>query len=604
MTRTLVTLLAASTLVLFSSCDNKKDSKPSDKFAGNIRVLSANERAADFDQLLSMFKSYYGPYKLKEDTLGINIESVANELKAKAMDAKTDEEFMGYVMQFGARLKDGHVQFAIENSASNVSRYVIPIILMDVEGKALVGDVKESLSEFTDIAKGDEIISVDGKTPQEWAQMAEKYRATARGLSDKQIFINSTFGRRSYMTDLIPTAPMAEVKFKNADGETKNASIPWTKEKFNAAIDSVVGPSTAKLDFSVPYISDMNLIEGHAGQMGNVDPFFLTPETQGKYKFVKVYPSEASLKRFGIAAPATTKPEIYAALYKFQEKTILLVRQNTYSPEDQPTSAYMKAYQALLSEYEQFADVLVLDQTHNPGGSYCANFYNIFAQEGDVQSVEQLRADRKWINDLKINWPAEVREDSPWDVKTLLAWGSVVETAYDRGDFLSQPVPLFGDTSYAKKTQYTWKKPMLVLIDELAGSCGDMFPMLVKANGHAKLFGQNTMGLGGNVEPVGQLNNSRITIKMTRGLFHPYRPDGAYRPSDLVENNGVAPDIEYSHTVEDVRAGYVDYVKKFSEEALKQIPAPTAPATPAPAPATPAPAAGSAPATPVPTPAP
>ncbi len=118
---------------------------------------------------------------------------------------------------------------------------------------------------------------------------------------------------------------------------------------------------------------------------------------------------------------------------------------------------------------------------------------------------------------------------------------------------------------------YTWKKPMLVLIDELAGSCGDAFPMLVKSNKRAKLFGQNTMGLGGNVEKVAQLNHSRINIALTRGLFFPSREGGA-DPSEVIENNGVAPDIEYAHSVSDIRAGYVNYVKAFSKKALEQIP--------------------------------
>jgi C-terminal processing protease CtpA/Prc len=606
MSRIFVTIASITSLIFFASCDNKKDTKtPEDnKIAGNLRVLSANERAADFDQLLQMFKSYYGPYQLKEQTLGINIEKLATDLKSQAQEAKTDEEFMGYVMQFGAALQDGHVQFAIENSASNVGRYVIPIVLTTVEDKAIVGDIEEKLAAFSEISKGDEILSVDGKTPQEWAQIALKYRRTARELSDKQILVNAAINRRSYMTDIIPTSPMAEIKFKNADGETRVISLPWTKQKYNAKLDGIITPPKGALDLSVPYISDMNTIDTHVNQMGQVDPVFLTPQTKKAYGFVQVYPSDASRAKFGLKDPAV-KPEIYAALYKYQGKTILLVRQNTYSPEDYPTGAYMRAYQALMSEYEAFADVLVLDKTHNPGGSYCADFYDHFANEGDVQSVEKVRADRKWINDFTVNYPNEIGDDSPWDVKSLMAWGSIVESAYDRGDFLTEPIPLFNSSSYTTPRQYTWKKPMLVLIDELAGSCGDMFPMLVKANKRAKLFGQNTMGLGGNVEQVGQLNNSRIAIRMTRGLFHPYRPDGAYRPADLVENNGVAPDVAYSHTVADIRKGYVGYVKAFSEEAIKQIaadgsqvpvdaPAPSAPA-PAPAPADPAPAPAPAP---------
>jgi C-terminal processing protease CtpA/Prc len=594
MSRFFVTALSITSLIFFASCDNKKDTKgPDDKMAGNLRVLSANERAADFDQLLEMFKSYYGPYQLKEQTLGINIEKLANDLKTQALEAKTDEEFMGYVMQFGAALQDGHVQFGIENSASNVSRYVIPMVLSTVEDKAIVGDIEEKLAAFSEISKGDEILAVDGKTPQEWAQMGLKYRRTARALSDNQILINAAINRRSYMTDLIPASPVAEIKFKNADGETRVISLPWTKLKYNPKLDGIMTPPKGALDLSVPYVSDLNTIESHVNQMGQVEPVFLTPQTLKTYNFVKVYPSDASLKKFGIKDPSTTKPEIYAALYKHEGKTILLVRQNTYSPEDFPTSVYMKAYQALMSEYEAFADVLVLDQTHNPGGSYCAEFYDLFANEGDVQSVEKVRADRKWINDFTVNYPNEIGDASPWDVKSLMAWGSIVEAAYDKGEFMTEPIPIFNSSSYTTPRQYTWKKPMLVLIDELAGSCGDMFPMLVKANKRAKLFGQNTMGLGGNVEQVGQLNNSRIAIRMTRGLFHPYRPDGAYRPADLVENNGVAPDIEYSHTIADVRKGFVDYVKAFSDEAIKQIAADgtqvpvgdSTPSAPAPAPA-------------------
>jgi len=598
MTRILVNALTISSLVFFASCDNKKDTKaPEGKIAGNLRVLTSNERAADFDQLLEIFKSYYGPYQLKESTLGVNIEKLATDLKTQAMEAKTDEEFMGYVMQFGAALQDGHVQFAIENSASNVGRYIIPMVLTTIEGKAIVGDIEETLGEFSGIEKGDELLSVDGKTPQEWEQIALKYRRTARSLSDDQILINSAVNRRSYMTDILPTSPMAEVKWINSEGKTNVVSLPWTKQKYNSKLDSIITPR-GTLDLSVPYLSDLKTIESHVNQMGQVEPIFLTPATQKKYQFLKVYPSESALKEFGIKDPSTTKPEIYAALYKYEGKTVLLVRQNTYSPEDYPTKTYMQAYQALMSEYESFADVLVLDQTHNPGGSYCADFYDLFAREGDVQSVEKVRADRKWINDMTINWPAEIGDNSPWDVKSLLAWGSIVESSYDKGDFLTPPIPIFNASTYTTPRQFTWKKPMLVLIDELAGSCGDMFPMLVKANKRAKLFGQNTMGLGGNVEPVGQLNNSRITIKLTRGLFHPYRPDGAYRPADLVENNGVAPDIAYSHTIADFRSGYVGYVKAFSDEAIKQIPAaapspaPTEPkpTDPAPAPADPGPA--------------
>ncbi len=558
------------TSILTLGCSKKESGQKFTVTAtANIRQLTVDERTADFDQLIALFKDYYGPYQLKEQNLGISLVRNAADLKALALNAKTDEEFMGYVMQFGAALQDGHVQFQVENSASNIQRYRIPIVITPVEGKAIVADIDKDLATISGISVGDEILTIDGKTPFENLATVLKYRRTARALADSTFLLALNFSRPSYMTDLVPTKSLSDVQFKSSSGQTQIISLPWTIDKYAPNLDKVV--RTSPIQLAVPYVDDFNsIVDAHRGQMGQVNPVFLTAQVQNKFNFIKVYPSDASRLRFGLADKET--PPIYAALYKYSGKTILLVRQATYSPSDFSAKVYLKTYMALLSEYQDLADVLVLDQTHNPGGSYCADFYNLFAHSGDVGSVEKVRADRKWINDLFINWPAQVGTlDNPWDARLLQSWGTIVEKAYDQNDFLSEPFPLFAGTNYAVPAEATWKKPMLVLIDELAGSCGDMFPMLVKANKRAKLFGQNTMGLGGNVEQVGQLNNSRIKISLTRGLFFPFRADGAYVPADLIENNGIAPDVEYAHTLQDFRAGFIDYVKKFSEKAIEQI---------------------------------
>lgn len=51
---------------------------------------------------------------------------------------------------------------------------------------------------------------------------------------------------------------------------------------------------------------------------------------------------------------------------------------------------------------------------------------------------------------------------------------SRIEDAYDAGQALTAPLPLFGGNQLLPDDQYVWTKPLLVLIDELAGSCGDM----------------------------------------------------------------------------------------------------------------------------------
>lgn len=559
-----------ASLLLLSACESKKDLSMITATPDTaIRPLTQDEKASDFDQLLQLFKTYYGPYHYKEKRFGFSIEKTILDLKAQAMTAKTDEEFMGYVMKASAAFRDGHVQFVINNSASNIMRYKIPINLYFIEGKAVVAAITEEFSKWSGIKQGDEILSVDGTTPAEILQLILQYRRSAEELSDKALIIY-TFLRPSYMTDLVPSSSLSAITFKSGAGTVSTVEAPWETESYSQALNGIVRPKG--LNLSTPFAEDFNAtVKAHRGQMGQVNPIFLNGATQEKYKFVQVFPSSESLKKEGLKGDE--KPGIYAALYKHNGKTILLLRSSTYAPNDYSGSVYMKAYSALINEYQDLADVMVLDQTHNPGGSFCSEFYNLFAKDNDVQAVEQVRADRKWVNDLYITWPKEdVGPDgNPWDIKLLQSWGSIVEKAYDKGDFLSEPFALFSGTNYTVRRSANWSKPMLVLIDELAGSCGDMFPMLVKANKRAQLFGQKTMGLGGNVEQVGQLNHSRILIRMTRGLFSPYRPDGKYVETDFVENNGIAPDIEYAHTVEDFRNGYTNYVKLFSDKAVELV---------------------------------
>lgn len=577
-TASFITALAVAGLL--SACSANRAAQNTGTVSANdrthsqaLRPLNSDEQKADFDQMLTMFKTYYGPYQYKEARLGVKIENLANDLKAKALTAKTDEEFAGYVMQMGAALHDGHVQIHVINTNSGIASYKMPIVVTPIEGKAIIGDISKEFGDETGLKVGDEILSVDGVSPFDIMKTSLKYRSLATPLADLHN-VMYTFMRPSYMTDLVPTSSVATVKGVKADGTVVEMELPWETVKYVSGLDKIVPMQKSFLDLSVPMAGDLNsILPSHRMQMGQVNPIFLTPQTQEAYQFLPVTSSEAFRKKYELEDKEN--PPIYASLYRHQGKNILLVRIASYSQADFKNAVYIKAYQALLDQYQGMADVLVLDQTHNPGGSYCAEFYNIFAQAGDLQSVERVRADRKWVDDFELTWPAEMLKDdpktNPTEIAGSLAFGKIVEKAYDNGEFQTEPIPLFTNSKHAVLKKFTWKKPMLVLIDSLAGSCGDLFPMLVKANAHpnVKLFGENTMGLGGNVEDVGTLVNSRIQINMTRGLFSAFHENGDYKPEDFVENNGVAPDYPYSVTLKDFRGGYVDYVRLFSDKAVE-----------------------------------
>ena len=558
---------------MLTACSPKHDANSIDlKDARALRPPTSAERTQDFDQFLNLLKTYYGPYQYKEKVLGLNIEELANSLKAESLKAKSDEEFAGYIMKMGAAMKDGHVQISLINSDSGISRFSIPILLTPIEGKAIVADISKEVASLTGLGAGDEVLEIDGAKPFDLLKTILKYQSFATDLSNQHLIFRS-FYRPSYMTDLIPTSSIAVIKAIKADGSAVNTEVAWTVEPYSKTASNVINLPKGPLNMTVPMAADYNaVVPAHIRQMGQVNPIFLTAQTQSTFKFLPLTTSEEYRKKYELSETET--PPIYASLYRSEGKNILLVRMASYYQQDFSPAVYMKAYQALLDQYQDIADVLVLDQTHNPGGSYCADFYNLFGQDNDVQSVQRLRADRKWVNDLLITWPAEMASDksvNPAEILATQAYGRIVEKAYDKGEFLTAPMPLFSGSKYVVHKKFQWKKPMLVLIDSLAGSCGDMFPMLVKANPHEKikLFGETTMGLGGNVEEVGTLSGSRIRISMTRGLFSAYKENGIYTDADYVENNGVSPDIPYAITLKDFRAGYVDYVKEFTTKALE-----------------------------------
>lgn len=62
-------------------------------------------------------------------------------------------------------MRDGHVQVSLENSASGIARYRIPLTVQNVEGKVLVVNIKEDYSKDVGIERGDEILQVDGEAP-------------------------------------------------------------------------------------------------------------------------------------------------------------------------------------------------------------------------------------------------------------------------------------------------------------------------------------------------------------------------------------------------------------------------------------------------------
>lgn len=569
--RSLLYAVAAMTL---ASCGLKKVDASSKLTA---RQMTANEALADFEEIVASVRTLYGPLDYKQQRFGFNLNDTANEFRGKIQAAKSDVEFFGLYAQFLTRLQDAHVSVSFTSSASNIRSYTIGLYLIPVEGKALVVNVGADLVD-QGIKYGDEVTAVDGVAPADIAKTIAKYRSMANPVSELN-FVNSVFARASHLAELVPQSPLAHVEFKRKDGSTYVRDLSWHKTLYSDIPDRdvVKGPATGRAviesGLQIATNADADKV-AHNFSMGSVVPFFITDAVTDSKSLIRVSANETYLKKYKLD-PAS-HPDVFAALYQHKGKLVLLVRQPSYShnpPEKFSNADYMNEYRAILDQYENVAQVLVVDQTHNGGGSYCEDFFRLFIQEQKGGFVQRLHADRKWMVDLRTWTPTSGTDRATEADRAMFAAANFVERAYDSGKSLTDElVPLMsGESMVRPDAEYTWKKPFLVLIDELSASCADAFPAFVKAGHVAPLFGERSMGAGGNVEETVTTSNARATVRLTRGLFTAYKPSNVYEAADWVENNGVTPDIAYKHTVDDVRAGYTRYVDTFSDSAIALI---------------------------------
>lgn len=534
-----------------------------DKSSVKIRPVTKAEAEADLNQIIDSVRSLYGPLEFKERRFGYKFEDLVTKAKAELAAAQTEEQTLGVFKKFVTNFKDGHVGLRFPVNGSGANKHSIPVEIVPVEGKAIVEKVDASLASLG-IAVGDELLTVDGVTPQSLLPTIKQYDSLGNDTSDEFLIAN-VLSRPFYISELKPKSDDAVLKFQRADGSTYERKILW---RVNAPAANATEFVTSKYSYRDGFKLD-NVDGLGFSTFGARAPFFLNDTTKKTYGFLEVTANAESLKKFGLTDEEGKKiysDFIFSAMYNFKGKNVLLVRIPSYTPPFDQVKV-VSAYKALLSQHERFVDVLVIDQNHNPGGSlfFVTSLFQIFITKEQNNLVQFMHADRRWLSN--IGGALESGENTEELLRGKWLY-KLIEKSYDEGKSLTSPIPLFAGEMVAPDKDYQWKKPVLVLHDEMAGSCGDIFPMLMKRNNVAKTFGKRTMGLGGNVEPVAQLSYSNGQLRLTRGLFTTYRPDGAYTDADLVENNGIEPTIGYSHTVEDFRKGYQKYVESFSEAAI------------------------------------
>ncbi len=593
-------------LLPLAACTANVDSSIGDK-TEDLRGLSKTEALSELTHVGEAIRAYYGPLEFKKARYGFDLDAALAEAKGEIEAGQSEADRVRPIFKLLSKLKDGHISYQFPLRSDQTAENTLPVLFMPVEGAYLVAGAAANLG----VKRGDELVSIDGLGVKKLEELLMPIsEAGTPAHTSHFVAANMTFRPFYVPNELAPKGATARVVLKRADGTEYTVDVPW-RIRAGGLAGQVTPPITGPEEnpTSSPegtrsartaYLLTRSVEDGaHASllEYGDLTPFFLTPPVRSALGVVEVAPKTATLTELGVTIPPgeDTKPDearyiqMRAYKYKHAGKTVLLVRIPAFSVAQQNYDENVAWLAALMKDNlrtatggtlaDTPADVMVVDDTHNPGGAvpYVTGLASLFTTKAIPNQVQAHHADRKWMQWLLGAANQSDAQEQPVWLDRL----SKLEAAYDNGTWLAPPVPFVGsfrgptvpadlegnagDYMLAAHPLVKWSKPTLVLTDELSVSGGDAFPMILKNAGVAKTFGAATGGLGGSVEEVLIQPYSRSKLRLTRGLFGSHNPSGEMA---TIENVGVAPTFPHPHTAADFRAGFVGYAKAFSDAAV------------------------------------
>ncbi|WP_394835453.1 S41 family peptidase [Pendulispora rubella] len=526
-----------------------------------VRPITQAEARADFDQIVSSFRGLYGALTRKEARYGFQFDALAAQYRTRIDGAHSEAEYRRIFEEFIARFKDAHVSLSANLVSDDAHAFGLPFRVMPVGDTFVVYEAAQGGT----VHVGDELLSIDGRSATDLTNSFLPLIGIANPLAARHFAANHLTSRPVYASEGLQANARAQVRLRNDAGVEREEAVTWQETpRLLPAVPAapVAGAGGPRAAMAVSRVA-ADVTRAELSKLGDRVPFFMTDAVRASLGVAgEVAPSRAALARFGLTPQQGAAIHFFATTYSLGQKKVLLVRLPSYMQGD----AQLNYLRALFSEQQPRVDALVFDQTHNPGGSlgFAQDVVSLLAPRRVNGFVQKMHADRLWIQTFA-KAAKDTRDANPADPTAAIYEGRAhdIDAAYSANQPLSIPIPLSPEPTLEPDAAH-WTKPILLLADELSVSCADIVPLLLKANGLATLFGQTTMGGGGNVEEVATLTNTQAVLNLSRGLGTVYDPNGQYPESNIIEDNGVAPDVAYSHTLADFRAGYIGYVRAFN----------------------------------------
>jgi hypothetical protein len=564
----------------------------------SMGVLSAQllpeQRVFDFQNLAALYAKRYAPYEWKRKAFGfdpLDIKPWLDRVRA----AKDDLEFFEIEAEYVANLQDTHSSFVMTSSFSANLGITVDIY----DGKVLIDSINRTLlpqSTFP-FAVGDELVSLDGKSVEEWITLLSKWRKYGNPVSTRRVAAGRiTVRPQSAVPRVVEVGDTATAVIRRADGKLETHTLPWTKTGLPVfKVGPVPLPRATKPQPLGEGAADFSalLSEMHTWKLPDSDPLMqpidwaADPDGEPR-KFIVGQGSRTPLFRAGFPASfvqrlgRVTADFHYSGTYTANGKTIGYIRIPSFSP-----SSLANAVRELDTEIDYMqsnTDGLVVDvMRNNGGGCYMLDAAAHLIPYPFYFFGEEIRATQDRTNSYQslLDLSKNLRMDD-WIIFKYQSFVDAMKDALAKNRGMTWAIPAC--TQYLSSWPPTrednqpaavvYSKPMIVLVDEFSISAADIFPSMIQDNGRAPLVGMRTSGGGGSVStwPTGlfsesiSANTNTLVVRKTP-IVTSDLPAAPY-----VENIGARPDIKLDYmTRENLLSGGRPFVEEFTNILLGLI---------------------------------
>jgi peptidase S41-like protein len=529
--------------------------------------LTQDQKIHDFENLAGNYSKRYAPYEWKKQLFGFDLFDLRPWL-ARIRHSQDDLSFFEIMLEYVASLQDTHSQFSMPSSFVANLGFTVDIY----DGRVAIDSINRlrlPLAQYP-FQLGDVLVSMDGKTSEEWIAYFSRFSAHGNPQATKRDAASFlTVRPQSNVPRVIDLPDEAVVVIERAAGFQETYVIPWQKTGVPLRwIGAVPTPGASGKKRSLLAAESTPSYYEAWQELTN----FSLPQNHHLLAFDSTGDSSDPLRRYVLGLGARN-PVFRAGLpTNFVQRLGQLATHFHFSgiyeaaglrigvlrfPSFAPPAAATAELQAEIAFLEQNTDALVVDVMRNPGGGcYMLTAASYLIPYPFFFFGEEVRVTISRINAVNAQLELARSAGDTALVEIYTAILEELERAYRQGRALTNPVPacstqLHGNQP-AKDAQgnvVAYTKPLILLVDEFTISAGDIFSAMLQDNRRGALVGTRTNGGGGSVSGLQAGTYSESTATNTNTLvtrIAPVTVEG-YPEAHYVENIGAHADIRLDY---------------------------------------------------------